>query len=84
MGQSKNDTLPQVTYYVIVDSIKIEVSGRQLTGTRFDPNWIESISVMKHSGLQPSGFIGEQPLPSIVIIHIKQEYNQKVLKRLKK
>lgn len=42
---------------------------------------------MKQSELPPSGIFGENQqnqLPSIVIIHIKQEYNQEVLKKLKK
>ena len=76
MGQNKTNTLP--TYCVVVDSVKVKISGKQLKRAHIKPEWIESIK------LQPSGIIGEKPIPGIIIIHIKQEYNQEVLKKLKK
>ncbi len=80
MGQNKPNTLPLTTIYEVVDSTKTEISSRAHVKIK----WIESINLVQQSELPPSGIIGEKPIPGIIIIHIKQEYNQEVLKKLKK
>jgi hypothetical protein len=79
MGQNKTNTLP--TYYVVVDSAKIKVSSKQLKRAHFNPEWIESIEIVKQPKFD--GVYGND-ISGVIVIYIKQEYNQEVLNRLKK
>jgi len=83
IGQNETDTLPKVSYYVFVDSTKIEMSNKQYKKLKIDVRWIESIKLSEDRSNERPKHYAERFPPRIVIIYIKQEYNQKVLDKIK-
>ncbi|MCL2326995.1 MAG: hypothetical protein FWC39_00625 [Bacteroidetes bacterium] len=83
MGQNETDTLPKISYHVYInEDTKIEMSRKQFNQFKCNPEWIESIKILKNGKAEKDKRCPECHL-GIVVIHIKQEYKQVVLKRLK-
>ncbi|MCL2326996.1 MAG: hypothetical protein FWC39_00630 [Bacteroidetes bacterium] len=84
IGQNEAKTLPWVTYYVAIDSIKIEVSGEQITQLvpQFGTEWIEKIDIFTHPEFEIRAIYSNY-IPGVYIFHIKQEYKQNILTNVK-